>query len=156
MTKKEREERVEKLIGVARSLIGAPYKRGAYAEEYADNQTEFDCSSFIQYVFRQVGIELPRSTILQAAASIGKKVSGKRGDELMLGDVIYYEGECGHYRHDLFHGRTIYIGHAAICTDASGIIHACNNSIASGVVEHSVINLPRYYYPIALIKRFIE
>lgn len=154
MTRKKREEKIKKLLEVARSLIGAPYKYGAYLEKYADKQTEFDCSSFIQYVFKQVGVELPRSTILQAAAP-GKKVSGKRGDELMSGDVIFYEGERGHYRHDLFPETKMYIGHAAICTDASKIIHACNNSAASGVVEQSVINLP-LFHNVVLIKRFIE
>ncbi|MEK7555327.1 MAG: NlpC/P60 family protein [Patescibacteria group bacterium] len=156
MAKKEREERVEKLIGVARSLIGAPYKYGACAEEYKyiNGKMFFDCSLFIQYIFKQIGVELPRSTILQAAAP-GKEISGKRGDEVAIGDVAFYEGERGHYRHDLFPDKKIYIGHAVICTDASGIIHACNNSIYSGVVEHSIIHLPDYYNPIVLIKRFI-
>ncbi|MEE8131595.1 MAG: NlpC/P60 family protein [Candidatus Paceibacterota bacterium] len=149
-----REERIEKLIAVARSMIGAPYKRGAYLEEDADKQTEFDCSSFTQHVFKQVGITLPRSTILQAAAPIGKEVSGKRGDEVNAGDVIFYEGERGHYHHGLFPKKKMYIGHVVIYTDASRIIHACNNSIASGVVEDSVINLPKDYN-VVLIKRFI-
>ncbi len=56
-------EQQKKLIQVARSLLGKPYRYGAKPEE-APNV--FDCSSFTQYVFKQVGIELPRTSIEQA------------------------------------------------------------------------------------------
>ena len=68
-----REEKIKKLIETAVSLIGRPYEYGAYLNPDADKKIAFDCSSFIQYIFGKVGVELPRSTILQAAAP-GKEV----------------------------------------------------------------------------------
>lgn len=146
-----RERKVEKLLEIARSLIGAPYKYGAYLEVYADNQTAFDCSSFLQYVFKQISINIPRSTILQAAAD-GKEIIYP--EIVMPGDVIFFEGKQGHYRHDLFPAdRKIYIGHAALSVGSSRIIHATNNSTASGVIEQSVITLPESYN-VTIVKRF--
>lgn len=149
-----KKEKIEKLLKIARSQIGKPYKYGAYLEEKNnDEPAAFDCSSFIQFIFNEIGIELPRSSVLQAAAS-GQEISDKDLNILTAGDIIFYEGERGHYRHDLFPGRKLYIGHTAIFSGASKIIHACNSSIASGVVEQSIINLPKSYN-IMLIKRFI-
>lgn len=45
----------------------------------------FDCSGFVQYVFRQYGYNLPRTAADQAAA--GKKVSKK---DLKPGDLVYF------------------------------------------------------------------
>lgn len=53
----------------------------------------FDCSGFVQYVFRQYGYSLPRTAADQAA--VGKKVS--RSD-LKPGDLVYFSsgGEVNH------------------------------------------------------------
>jgi cell wall-associated NlpC family hydrolase len=150
MTAEKIEEQGRKLLNTARSLIGASYKYGAYLDEEVDKMPEaFDCSSFTKFCFRQIGIEIPRSSILQA--TLGKEISGKFGDEVKAGDLIFFEGERGHYRHDLFPGRKIYIGHVAIFSDSSMVIHACNNSVASGVVETSLIILPK----VVMIKRLV-
>jgi len=148
---KNMEDKIKKLIEEAKVLIGRPYEYGAYLNPDADKKGAFDCSSFIQYVFGKVGVELPRSTILQAGAA-GKEVSEK---ELMPGDVIFFEGNIGHYRHSLFPGRKIYVGHAGMYIGNNRIIHATDNPSNSGVVEQNLSELPVPPYNVVLIKRFL-
>lgn len=143
------------LITFARSLLGAPYKYGAYTEPASDAQSAFDCSSFIQFVFHNFGTELPRSTILQAASE-GTEIYSLA--EAQAGDLLFFEGERGHYRHDLFPGRKMYIGHVGIYAGEGAMIHATNNNGFSGVVEHALeseINPAYNKNTIVLIKRFI-
>jgi cell wall-associated NlpC family hydrolase len=45
----------DKMISLAESLVGIPYKYGGYDIE------GFDCSGFVYYVYDCFGIELPRS-----------------------------------------------------------------------------------------------
>jgi len=149
-----REEKIKKLVETAKSLIGRPYEYGAYLNKGADKKGAFDCSSFIQFIFGRAGVELPRSAILQAAAP-GKEISGKPGDEMRPGDVIFFEGVRGHYRHDLFYDRKIFVGHAGIFIGDGRIIHATDNISASGVVEQLLSELPIPHYNIVLVKRFL-
>ena len=156
----ERDRRVKNLIEVARSCLGMPYKYGAYLRENNGEKPDgFDCSSFIQYVFRQVGVKLPRSSILQAASPLGEEITV---DELEPGDVIFFESTKGHYHHALFSGfpgKKIYIGHAVIYAGNNKIIHATDNGILNpilqGVVEHDMNILPKPAYDIVMVKRFI-
>lgn len=151
-TSEERQKKVDLVIKTAHDLIGAPYKYGAYLEESASNQTGFDCSSFIQYIFKPININLPRSTIIQAATP-GEEIVYP--DIVMPGDIIFFEGTRGHFRHDLFPNRKIYIGHVALSIGSSSVIHATNNPTASGVVKQLIITLPNPPYNIVLVKRFI-
>ena len=64
---------------VARSLIGAPYRNGS-----AD-PVGFDCSGFVQYVFAELGVAVPRSVRDLAAA--GERVDRNR---LRVGDVVLF------------------------------------------------------------------
>ena len=144
----------KQLVAFARSLKGLPYKYGAYAEQASDAQSAFDCSSFIQFVFHNFGMELPRSTILQAAAN-GTEVASLADAE--LGDVLFFEGERGHYRHDLFPCRKIYIGHVGIYIGDGVIIHATSSNGFSGIVEHDLEPATNPAYnknTIVLIKRY--
>lgn len=149
------QEKISKLIETAKGLIGTPYKYGAYLEQKNGDESAFDCSSFIQHVFKQVEVELPRSSILQAAAT-GKEIKNLELAE--VGDLIFFEGNRGHYRHDLFPNRKIYIGHLGIYIGNNEIIHATNNNNASGVVLQKISELQNFHpetYKIVLIKRFI-
>lgn len=127
-----RKEKTGELIELARNLIGSHYKYGAYLENPGEEPKEFDCSSFIQFVFKKSGVEFPRSTILQAAAP-GEEI--KNIEEALPGDLVFFEGERGHYRHDLFPDRKIYIGHVGIFSGNGKMIHAANRKNYSGVVE---------------------
>lgn len=143
-----RKEKTGRLIELTRSLIGSPYKYGAYLENPTEEPKEFDCSSFIQFVFRKIGVELPRSTILQAAAT-GQEI--KTIEKALPGDLFFFEGERGHYRHDLFPDRKIYIGHVGIFSGNGKMIHAANRKDYSGVVETDL--KPE---DVVLIKRIIS
>ena len=64
-----------KLIANAKQFLGTPYKWGG------TSPLGFDCSGFVQYVFKNAGIDLPRVSYQQAQA--GKRISiaeAKPGD----------------------------------------------------------------------------
>ena len=67
------------LTGTALALRGAPYRNGGTTPE------GFDCSGFVQYVFRQHGLVLPRETREQFR--IGAGVSRT---QLRPGDLVFF------------------------------------------------------------------
>lgn len=146
------EEKRNKVIEIARGLLGVPYQYGAYAKEdtTSGKPTGFDCSSFIQYTYRQVEITLPRSSILQATQ--GSEVTDHAG--LLAGDLLFFEGNKGHYDHSLFGGKKVYIGHVGIYSGEGKMIHAVAGT-HSQVVEQNLSDLPLPLYEIAMIKRVI-
>ncbi|GEL08502.1 peptidoglycan-binding protein [Salisediminibacterium halotolerans] len=80
------------LIADASEHLGVPYKWGG------TTPSGFDCSGFIQYVFNQNGVDLPRTAAQQWNA--GTTVSSPR-----VGDVVFFET----YRSGPSHNG-IYIG----------------------------------------------
>ena len=153
-----REEKIKKLIEIAQSCLGMPYKYGAYLKENnGEKPAGFDCSSFVQYIFKQVGVDMPRSSIEQAASLLGIEVSP---DKIEPGDVLFFESTQGHYWHAIFPpGKKVYIGHNVIYVGNGNIIHAADNAVLNpilqGVVEHNMNILPKPAYDIVIIKRFI-
>ena len=145
------EEKIQKVIEVARSFISTPYKYGARMDE-APNF--FDCSGFIKYIFGQVGIELPRSTIEQAVE--GEEV---RIEELKPGDLIFVRGSYGHYNPKFPDG----IGHVGIFTQEKTVIHAASKRVNSkpiieegAVVETTFNKYINAWAPVVVIKRVIK
>ncbi|MEN0644963.1 peptidoglycan-binding protein [Alkalicoccobacillus gibsonii] len=69
---------VTNIVAEASKHIGVPYKWGG------GTPSGFDCSGFIQYVFKQQGISVPRTAASQYSA--GKSVSS-----LQVGDVVFFE-----------------------------------------------------------------
>ncbi len=67
------------VLGVAASLTGIPYRYGG------TTTAGFDCSGFTQYVFRQVGVSLPRTTTQQYNATT--RVSNPQP-----GDLVFFGG----------------------------------------------------------------
>lgn len=65
-------------VEVAAGLIGKPYVWGA------EGPRAFDCSGLTQYVFREVGIELPRRAISQS------RIGDAAGRRLRRGDLIFF------------------------------------------------------------------
>jgi len=59
--------------------VGRPYRYGG------TNPDGFDCSGLVQYVFREAGISLPRSTVEQR--DIGERI---RLSQLEPGDLLFY------------------------------------------------------------------
>ena len=68
------------LSGTALSLRGAPYRNGGI-----DPAAGFDCSGFVQYVYAQHGVAMPRE--VREQFRVGKNV-GK--DQLEPGDLVFF------------------------------------------------------------------
>jgi len=77
------------VLQIAAQYVGIPYRAGG-----AD-PSGFDCSGFVQYVYAQLGISLPRTT--SAYRTIGTIVS--RADA-QPGDIIWSPGHVGIYAGD--------------------------------------------------------
>jgi len=69
-----------RVVELARSQIGMPYVYGGESP-----QTGFDCSGLVQWVYAQVGVNLPRSAQTQFDAT-----SRLSQDELQPGDLVFF------------------------------------------------------------------
>ncbi|TJY42910.1 NlpC/P60 family protein [Cohnella pontilimi] len=70
-----------KLISTGKKYLGVPYRFGAPSgSSYA-----FDCSSFTQFVYKKLGLSIPRTSTAQAR--VGKKVTP---GYISTGDLIFY------------------------------------------------------------------
>ncbi len=67
------------LVGTALALRGTPYRNGG-----AD-LSGFDCSGFVQYVFAQHGLGMPRTVIEQY--EVGRKINPR---DLQPGDLVFF------------------------------------------------------------------
>lgn len=103
----------QQIIDNAKKLLGTPYVWGG------TTPSGFDCSGFVQYVFRQSGISLPRTTTEQC--KVGTYVSKS---DLQPGDLVFLQNT---YREGVSHVG-IYIGDGKM-------IHA---SSSKGVVTSSL------------------
>ncbi len=150
--KENNNKNISKLIKLSEEaglLVGAPYKYGAYAQKPKGTETSFDCSSLVQYVYKRVGVRLPRSSIFQATK--GVKVKDKK---FTLGDLLFFRSDRGHYYDELFSGEKIYIGHVAVYLSDNLIIHAKSSK---GVVLQKLSDLQKdKNYKIVLAKRILE
>lgn len=145
------QEQKEKIASVAKILVGKPYVYGTGPEK-APN--EFDCSSFIQYLYKQVGILLPRSTILQAGDKQGTEVKVSPDySNLEPGDLLFMRGNQGYYNDNFFPNREIYIGHIAIYVGNGEIVHA-KESVGHVVLQKlsDLVSTPKS--AIVLAKRY--
>ncbi|HEY4499961.1 MAG TPA: C40 family peptidase [Candidatus Paceibacterota bacterium] len=134
----------QQFIAEARKYIGVPYLYAVPAEKIGEF---FDCSSFTQYLANRLGISLERSTFLQAAKN-GKEISL---NNIQPGDLIFYQGDKGHYDHKLLPGK--YIGHVVIYTGNGQAIHAKGNA---GVIEENLEIIEKFAKPPVLAKRIFE
>lgn len=92
--------KVAGVIATAKKYIGTPYKFGGTTPK------AFDCSGYLQYVFKENGLTIPRTADEQF--KLGKSV---RTTELVEGDLVFFEtyeagaSHCGIY---LGSGRFIH------------------------------------------------
>jgi SH3-like domain-containing protein len=70
-------------VRIARKYEGAPYLWGG------STPLGFDCSGFTQYVYRQVGVSLPRTANQQYSTRYGKRIGSI--EDLEPGDLVYFE-----------------------------------------------------------------
>ena len=74
------------VMAIAARYEGTPYQYGG------TTPAGFDCSGYTQYVFRQVGIELPRTSSAQRAVTT--RISRS---EAVPGDLVFLPGHVGIY-----------------------------------------------------------
>ncbi|MCL2416638.1 MAG: NlpC/P60 family protein [Bacteroidales bacterium] len=94
------ERDVQELLQIANRYIGVRYVFGGTSPERG-----FDCSGFVQYVYRKIGYSLPRTTRQQA--TVGKKV---RRNNLQPGDLVFFTGSNKNSRN---------VGHVGIVTEVN-------------------------------------
>ena len=70
------------LMDFAKSMMGTPYR---YASSNPDRG--FDCSGFVNYVFKNFGFKVPRSSPEFARAGVPVKLN-----EAKVGDVLIFTG----------------------------------------------------------------
>lgn len=120
----------------------------------ADAPNFFDCSLFMQYIFKQIGVDLPRSTILQA--DIGKEVSL---ENIQPGDLLFFHGTQGFYNKNFPQG----IGHVVLYIGDGKTIHAASERIQEKpeVIEQGKVEEKNFDFviekckPLIVIKRII-
>lgn len=83
-------DKASSLIAKAKNFIGLPYRFGGTSPT-----SGFDCSGFMQYVYKETAnITLPRTS--GSMAQVGSKVSR---DELQAGDMVFFSHSGGRISH---------------------------------------------------------
>lgn len=72
--------RIETILEYAKSFAGVPYRYGGQSPQ------GFDCSGFIQYVFKNFGLAMPRIAADQYYA--GREIDA---DEALPGDIVAFK-----------------------------------------------------------------
>ncbi|MDY0341060.1 MAG: NlpC/P60 family protein [Coriobacteriia bacterium] len=108
------------VVSIALSKLGAPYKWAASGPDM------FDCSGFTSWVYRQVGVSLPRTSSAQIGA--GQRVSRANlapGDLVFFGSPIHHVGiyvGSGNYVHAPHTGDVVKV---ASLSGRSDYVGAC-------------------------------
>ncbi|OGY63113.1 MAG: hypothetical protein A2745_01705 [Candidatus Harrisonbacteria bacterium RIFCSPHIGHO2_01_FULL_44_13] len=144
MTPSEKPKRniQKKIILESVKLLGRPYKYGAKNE---DTPNYFDCSLFVKYIFGKFGINLARSSNLQALC--GKEVAVGNPELWEIGDLLFFKGHRP--RTVILDNRELLIGHVAIYI---GNRHMTHCSSKRGV---EIKPVPGTKHPVVLVKRII-
>ena len=106
------DEARKRLVAVAEGYRGAPYVYGA------DEPPSFDCSGFVQYVYRTaISLEIPRNSKSQyaAGAAVAKEA-------LKPGDILVFDTVGGSPSH-----VALYLG-------SGSMIHAASSGPRTGVI----------------------
>ena len=118
----------ENIVSFAKKQLGKPYFYGA-----SGNQ-KFDCSSFTQYVYRSIGINVPRVAAEQALIK-PKLVRG-----IKKGDLLFFE--------TLEKGR---ISHVGIYIGNRQFIHASSKSKKVTVSDFSGFYQEKFRWAVSVI-----
>lgn len=113
---------VTRLLGIALRFGGVPYVWGGATP------AGFDCSGFVQYVFSQIGVNLPRTADVQF--ELGRKILQS---DLQPGDLVFFETYEPGASHD-----GIYLGEGRFIAANTG------TGVAVGSLEDSYWS-SRYY-----------
>ncbi|PIF30931.1 cell wall-associated NlpC family hydrolase [Flavobacterium sp. 9] len=129
----------DSIILYAKKYLGTPYL-------YAGNDPKkgFDCSGFVNYIFKNYNITLPRSS--SGFKNLGTKLSP---EDFKVGDILVFYG---------YKNKTI-VGHVGIICEANGMhskfIHASSGKAGSVTISDldSDHYSKRYYKCIDVISK---
>lgn len=126
----ESNQKAHKVISVARSYIGTPYKYGG------TSRAGMDCSGLMLLSFKEVGVTLPRTSAEQSTVGTALKYS-----ELKPGDLVFFTDKKGGTK----------VVHAGVVSAVNGPrdVKFIHSSTKLGVVES---DLYVSYYESILIK----
>jgi cell wall-associated NlpC family hydrolase len=118
----------DKVIDFAKTFLGVPYVYGGASP------AGFDCSGFIQYVFKEFGYSLARTAGDQSLFGFDVTLS-----ELQPGDLMYFKGR---------NVNSSAIGHVGMVTAVKDgkieFIHAAGKSVRMDVFNNSSYYVPRF------------
>lgn len=118
----------DQVIDFAKKFLGVPYVYGGASP------AGFDCSGFIQYVFREFGYSLARTAGDQSLFGFDVTLS-----EVQPGDLLYFKGR---------NVNSSAIGHVAMVTAVKEgrieFIHAAGKSVRMDVLNNSSYYVPRF------------
>jgi len=116
-------------VATGDDYLGVPYKWGGTTPR------GFDCSGFVQYVYRENGVRLPRTSrqMAHAGRSVPARVASLRAGDLML-----------------FRGRNGVISHVALYAGNNQILHS--SSSGHGVRYDNLSSSRGRYYTSHFVK----
>jgi cell wall-associated NlpC family hydrolase len=118
----------DKVIDFAKTFLGVPYVYGG------SSPAGFDCSGFIQYVFKEFGFSLARSASAQSLFGFDVALN-----ELAPGDLLYFKGR---------NLSSSTIGHVGMVTSVSNgkieFIHAAGKSVKMETFNNNSYYVPRF------------
>jgi cell wall-associated NlpC family hydrolase len=91
-----------RVVSTAERYIGVPYRYGG-----SSPQSGFDCSGFVQYVYGQQGVDLPRTSRQMAGVGVPVEPSSR---SMAVGDLMLFEqgGRISHVAIYAGNGRFIH------------------------------------------------
>lgn len=125
----------ESIMKYAVMLMGSPYMWGGR------NPFGYDCSGFVQVVFKVAGIHLPRDAKDQAI--VGEMIDFV--DHAQAGDLAFFENESG---------QIVHVG----ILDGSGSIIHCSGYVRKDSIDvHGIFNRQRkkHTHKLRFIKRLV-
>jgi cell wall-associated NlpC family hydrolase len=125
----------ENLVAIAKSGIGVPYVYGG------SSLSGFDCSGFTSWVYRQVGITIPRSTSGYYNAGVGVSLS-----EAKPGDIVCMDANSRDGRTSITHVG-VYIGNGQM-------LHASTSK--QRIVSVNVNTFFNYGIKLITVRRFVN
>ncbi len=131
---KEIQEKIDRndLLTFATTFLGTPY---VYAKQ--DPKVGFDCSGFINYVYKNYNITVPRSS--SGFKNYGRKIAI---EDVKVGDVLVFTG----YR------DTTVVGHLGIVSEANGMNSKFIHASSGKVMQVTISELNSAHYT----KRFMH
>ncbi len=129
---KKIETPLEDVVRHSQEYVGVPYKLGSSV--LYDSPHTFDCSSFVAYLFANVGLSVPRISVEQYLFS-----EPVREEDLQLGDLIFSKGSKPYFYKEASDG----IGHVGIYRGHGKIIHASGEPDSKVIIE-DYTNAPKF------------